>query len=183
MKVKEVVLAAARMLGLEEGVAAYFEEGTETLAREAKLLLECFNRVEQGLALDYLPLYAEEEFLMATDEVEYSALTYSPVRILAVTDGAGVGVKYKLYPKYLKAQSGKLKIAYTYTPTTKGIEEDSDYTLRAADCMFTHGVLTEYCLAEGRLDESLFWDKKYKEELKAAFRSQKCRRLRARRWI
>ena len=63
MKVKEIVLSAAESLGLGEGVSAFFDGGDPCLQREAELLLACFNRVERSLALEYLPLYAEDELL------------------------------------------------------------------------------------------------------------------------
>ena len=60
MKVKDIVLVAARTLGIYHGVSAYFEEEDSSLEREANLLLSCFNRVECALALEYVPLYAED---------------------------------------------------------------------------------------------------------------------------
>ena len=145
MKVKDIVLAAAKALGLYDGVVAYFDNGEETLKREAELLLACFNRVECSLALEYLPLYAEDELLTVTERLEFSSFTYSPVRILSVEDGEGNPVKYKLYPKYLKAQAGHCKVTYTYTPNEKGIEEESDFSLLTSETLFVHGVLAEYC--------------------------------------
>lgn len=180
MKVKDVVLSAAESLGLGEGVSAFFEGEATCLQREAELLLACFNRVERSLALEYLPLYAEDELLTVDDEVEYSALTYDPVRILGVENGAGVSVSYKTYPRYLKAASGKLKITYTYTPNVKTIEDDSDFTLPS---VLEHGLLAEYCLSEGRLSEAAAWEEKYKTEIEGVFRGNKYKRLRSRRWV
>ena len=113
MKVKEIVLSVAQALGFKDGVSAYLEKGEKTYERETELILSCFNRVEGSLALEYIPLYAEDELLTTSDRIEYSALTYSPVRIVGVEDGAGNSVKYKLYPKYLKAQAGTVKVIYT----------------------------------------------------------------------
>lgn len=183
MKVKDIVLAAAQTLGLYEGVAAYFDEGKTELEREAKLLLACFNRVECSLALEYLPLYAEDELLAVTNRVEFAALNYSPVRILGVEDGQGNPVNYKLYPKYLKAQAGICKVTYTYTPNEKDIDEESDFSLLAAEPTLVYGVLTEYCTAEGRFEEASVWDKKYKEAVEAAFKTRACKRLSSRRWV
>lgn len=183
MKVKDVVLSAAASLGLQEGVCAFFNGEDSSLQREAELLLECFNRVEKSLALEYLPLYAEDSLLTVRDELEYSALTYAPVRILGVKNGAGESIPYKIYPTYLKAQAGLLKITYTYTPDSKSIDDDSDFTMFTAPSMFVHGVLAEYCLSEGRLTESLAWEKKYKEGIESAFRGKKYKRLNSRRWI
>lgn len=183
MKVKDIVMAAAQALGFAEGVETYFDGKSETLKREAELLLACFNRVECSLALEYLPLYAEDELLTVTERLEFSSFTYSPVRILSVEDGEGNPVKYKLYPKYLKVQAGHCKVTYTYTPNEKGIDEESDFSLLTGDSMFIHGTLAEYCAAEGRFEEAAIWDKKYKEGIEAAFRGKACKRLSSRRWV
>ncbi len=183
MKVKDIVLSAAQTLGIEEGVAAYFEEGIETLKREGELLLACFNTVECGLALEYLPLYAEDELLTPTKRLEFSSFTYAPVRILSVADQEGNAVAYTLYPKYLNAQAGRLKVTYTYTPDKKGIDGESDFSLLVADTLFIYGVLTEYCMAEGRFEEASVWDKKYKEAIESIVRTRSCKRLNSRRWV
>lgn len=183
MKVKDIVFAAAKTLGLYEGVAAYFDEGESTLEREAELLLDCFNRVENSLALEYLPLYAEDELLTVTNRLEFSSFTYAPVRILGVEDAEGNPVKYTLYPKYLKAQVGHCKVTYTYTPDKKEIDGESDFALLTAESLFVYGVLTEYCMAEGRFEESSLWEKKYKEAIEAAFKTRTCKRLSSRRWV
>ena len=159
MKVKDIVFAAAQTLGLYEGVAAYFNEGKTELEREAELLLACLNRVECALALEYLPLYAEDELLAVTNRVEFASLKYSPVRILGVEDGAGNPVKYKLYPKYLKAQAGICKVTYSYTPDEKSMEDESDFAALATNSLLIYGVLAEYCAVEGRFEESAVWEK------------------------
>ena len=183
MKVKDIVLSVAQALGFKEGVSAYLQEGDKTYEREAELILACFNRVEGGLALEYVPLYAEDELLLSMDRVEYSSLSYSPVRIVGVEDGAGNPVKYKLFPKYIKAQSGKIKVIYTYTPNAKGMDDDSDFTARVTQTVFVHGILAEYCMAEGRFEEANYWDKKYKKGIETTFLGKPCVRLATRRWV
>ena len=183
MKVKDIVLSAAQTLGIQEGVAAYFEEGLETFKREGELLLACFNTVECGLALEYLPLYAEDELLTPTKRLEFSSLTYAPVRILNVADQNGNSIAYTLYPKYLNAQVGRLKVTYTYTPDKKDIDGESDFSLLVADNLFIYGVLAEYCMSEGRFEEGGVWDKKYKEAVESVIRIRSCKRLSSRRWV
>ena len=66
MKVKEIVVAAAKALGIEKGISDYLSGVDATMEREEKLLENCFNLVECGLALDYLPLYAEDTLRTTT---------------------------------------------------------------------------------------------------------------------
>ena len=61
MTVKESILLAAEELGCGGQVRDYLENKGETGKRETEALLRCFNLVENEVALDYLPLYAEDE--------------------------------------------------------------------------------------------------------------------------
>ena len=86
MKVQEVVLTAAMELGIADAVRAYLDEGNETGKKQSELLLECFNLVENELALDYLPLRAEDTVDSASGKISYLMLRYAPVRVIKVTD-------------------------------------------------------------------------------------------------
>lgn len=182
MTVKETILLAADELGLGDGVREYFSDGAETGRKEAETLLRCFNIVENEVALDYLPLYCEDEAESETGAVEYSALSGDAVRVLRVTDEWGNGVPFKLFPKYLKTQPGRVRISYTYTPKEKTFEDDSDFVLQASPRLLAYGMASEYCLACGLYEEAAVWDGKYKDALAAAYRSRPSRVMRSRRW-
>lgn len=182
MTVKEAILLAADEIGVGERVRAYFENNAETGKKETETLLRCFNIVENELALDYLPLYAEEDVFAETGAVRYAELTRPAVRILRVTDEWGNAVPFKLFPEYLKTQPGKIKIVYTYTPKEKMAEESSDYILQASPRLFAYGMASEYCFACGLYEEGGAWDKKYKDALAAAYRSRPSKVMRSRRW-
>lgn len=181
MTVKDAILLAADELGVGERVRAYYEGG-DTGKKEAETLLRCFNLVENEVALDYLPLCCEDETESETGVVAYTLLSRPAVRVLRVTDEWGNKVPFKLYPEYLKAQPGKLKIAYTYTPKEKTAEDTSDYVLQVSPRMFAYGMAGEYCLACGLYEEAEMWDRKYKDSLAAAYRSRPSRVMRSRRW-
>ncbi len=182
MTVKEIILAGAGELGLKDCVKAYLD-GTDTAgAGETERLLDCFNLVENELALDYLPLYAEEELESDSGAVYYSELSKRVVRVLRVADEGGNALAFKLFPEYLKTQGGKIKVAYTYAPNAKGIEDESDYILQASVRLFAYGIAAEYSLAVGAFEDAAVWDKKYKDAIAAAYRAKPSRKLRSRRW-
>lgn len=183
MKVKEIVLAAANALGLEEGVALYFAGSDTSFQREGERLLECFNLVENELALDYLPLYAEDVFETKTGRLEFAAFKFAPVRIVRVMNQEGESVRFSVFPEYVKTEVGKWTVRYTYTPETKLIGGESDYVLQVSQRLLVYGVLAEYCLGEGMFEEATIWDKKYKEAVKCACKSIPCTRLKSRRWV
>lgn len=184
ISIKSAVRAAAQMLGIAEGVNDYLDGGeTEEGKRDAEILLKCFNRIENELALDYLPLIAEEEVLSSTGVVGFKELSYPAVRILGVEDGLGDSLSYKIFPDRLETQAGKVKITYTYSPQEKEIDGESEYQTAVSERLFAYGMAAEYSLMEGELKSASIWDKKYKEAIRAAYKATPVKRLRARRWI
>jgi hypothetical protein len=182
MKVKEIILMAAYELGLGAEMQEYYNSGTVGTTEQSELFLQCFNLVENELALDYLPLYAEDELETKTGVVNYALLQNSAVRILRVENEAGEAVKFDLYAEYLKTEPGVVKVQYTYTPKKKKVADESDFTLQASERLLSYGVASEYALATGRFEEAAVWEKKYKEAINAAYALRPAKKLRSRRW-
>ena len=184
MTVKEILLAAACLLGMEKEMQDFLSGAStdENVEANANALLKCFNLVENEIALDYLPLLAEEEIESETGVIYYSSLSREAVRVLAVRDEWGNEVPFTLFPEYLKTQPDKVCVRYTYLPKTKMFEDKSDFKLNASVHMFSYGVAAEYALANGLFEEAAVWDKKYKDAIKAAYCSKPPRRIRSRRW-
>lgn len=183
MTVKECIAAAAVELGIGDEVRDCLD-GTSTVANgDVENLLQCFNLVENELALDYLPLHAEDTLETQTGTVRYAELSQPAVRILGVRDEAGAEIAYRLFPEYLKAQAGKLTVRYTYTPKAKTLSGRSDYTLYASVRLFAYGMAAEYAAASGQYEAAAVWDKKYKAAITAAYRTHKAKKIRARRWV
>lgn len=183
MTVKEVVLTAATEVGCREEVEAYYLGTSSTGERKAKLLLACFNLVESGLALDYLPLYATATLNSGTGKVRYDDFSHDVVRITEVTDLKGNALDFTLYSDHLETQAGGIKITYTYTPQKKTIDEDSDFYLYVSPQLLSYGVAAEYCLALGLFEEAAIWDRKYKDSLEMMYHSKPGRKITSRRWI
>ena len=97
MTVREIVDLAAEELRIAKEVSEYFNGSSTAGQAKAELLLTCFNLVENELALDYFSL-TKEESVNSSGKVLFSALTYSPVRIVKVTDLSGKALEYALYP-------------------------------------------------------------------------------------
>ncbi len=183
MKVNDIILSAASVIGCYEQVKDYIDGEGEDGATATELLLRCFNMVENELALDYLPLVAEEEKETNGGKLVYSSLKNSIVRIIRVTDEEGNSIAYQVFPDYLMTQTGKVRIVYSYTPAPKTIGGKSDFTLYASSRMYEYGILAEYFAAVGRFEEANIWDEKYKDAIDAAYRAQSGGRMSARRWV
>ena len=184
MLVKECMELAAVKLGLEDTLQTYFEKlGTEEDNKKAELLLTCFNIVENELALDYFPLLAEDTLVSSGGVIEFSALIKPAVRITKVTDEWGNSVPFQLFPSYLKTQPGKVCVTYTYAPEKKTSSGASDFSSSISARLIAYGMAAEYTMATGLFEDAAVWDKKYKESIRAAYRLQKCERIRSRRWV
>ncbi len=182
--IKDVIKRAAYLLGVAEQVESYLAgNADEEGKRECALLLKAFQTVENEVALDYLPLTAEEELVTATGVVRYVDFERRPVRIFCVEDEWGNSLKYELFPDYLKAQAGKWRVYYAYAPQVKTIEEACEHQTGVSERLFAYGVAAEYALTVGELTNAAVWDKKYKEALRAAYRLRPSKRLRSRRWV
>lgn len=183
MKVLDIVLMAADILGIKDEVEMYFEDGTEIKATEAKKLLASVHLAECSLALDYIPLHAEEQVHALSGRVEYSALQGSPVRILGVTDVKGNPIAYTVYSTYIKTTSGVVLVHYTYTPRLKAVDEECSYNIMGADNLLVYGTLSEFCLGEGLVAEAAEWERKWKDLVATVYHTSKCKRLGSRTWI
>lgn len=182
MTVIECIKATATELGIGERVREYVEGISAEGEEEVNELLRCFNLVENELALDYLPLLAEEDIVTETGAVYFSALENKPVRVLEVRDASGNTLAYRLFPEYMKTQAGKITVRYAYAPEEKGLTGESDFKLFASVRLFAYGMACEYLTAHGAFEESAVWDKKYKEAIASAYRSKPARRIASRRW-
>ncbi len=182
--VRELVTETAQSLGFARDVADYLIGEPSGIGEEVtKLLLKCFERVENELALDYLPLLAQDEVVSGNGVVEYAALQKPAARILCVENEWGESLKYKLFPTYLQTEAGKIKIVYAYAPSAQTIDGRSEYTTLVSKRLLVYGMAAEYCLAVGELAEAKVWDKKYKDGVQAAYKVSPCKRLRSRRWV
>ncbi|MBQ8322562.1 MAG: hypothetical protein IJX91_01200 [Clostridia bacterium] len=182
MTVKEIIIAAAAELGIADEVRAYVDGTADDGKGKTEDLLRCFNLVENELALDYLPLYAEDEFESTTGAIYYTQFERGVVRVLGVEDEWGNAAAFKLFPEYLKTQSGKVRVRYTYTPEAKGLDGESDFVLNASVRLFAYGIAAEYALANGLFEDAAVWDKKYKDAIGAAYRLRSGKKIRSRRW-
>ena len=184
ISVKSAIRATAQMMGIAEDVNNYLDgDSSEEGKRNADLLLEAFNHVENELALDYLPLMAEEELLTSTGSVQYAELSHPATRIFCVEDAKGRSLSYKLFPDRLQTQTGKIKVIYSYSPTPKNMDGESDYHTVVSERLFVYGMAAEYTFVEGELEASSTWDKKYKDAIAAVYKARQVKRLRSRRWV
>lgn len=182
MKVKDIMVAAAKLLGIEQEIASYCN-GESLECESAVTLLDCVYEVENEVALDYMPLVAKEQKRSDDGQYGYSAFDNQVARILCVTDEWGNSAPFTLYACYMTTQPGKVVITYTYSPKKKGMEEECEVAVGASERLLTYGVAAAYALLKGLYEEASVWDKKYKDAIAAAMRQAHAKRIKGRTWV
>ena len=185
MKVNEVILAAARLLGLEKEVREHLEEGMNAGKGKTQKLLACFNLTESALALDYIPLLTSENLSAEDGKIAYEQFSKNPSRVISVTDGQGNKLAFRLFPTEIqidKTQKSAV-VEYAFLPDEKQAEDESDYQSGVNAGLMAYGVAAEYCAMQGLYAESAFWDKKYKESIAKAYALKRGGRMQSRRWV
>lgn len=183
MTVKEILLEAAALIGVEDKVKNYIEASKGDGEKETQVLLRCFNLVEDQLAIEYLPLKCEETLSTETGAIYFKQLKKPIVRVMKVEDSFGNEIAYKLFPDYIKTAAGTVCVSYCYSPIEKTIGEESDFNALVTKRTFAYGIAAEYCMACGLYEESAVWERKYKHSIEAAYRAQPSKTLASRRWV
>ncbi len=185
MTVRDVVMLAAENLGRSD-LADEAKHCTGAVTGELASLLNCYNLVENQIALDYYRLKREETFTVQNGRIEYSKFIYAPIDVIGVTDSAGKTLEFKLLPDYLQLaqEVTAATVLYAYSPTEKTIHQKSAFSDKLSTRLIAYGVTCEKCMQEGRFQEAAVWEDRFVDALRNihAFHRNPKIRLRARRW-
>ena len=184
MEVKKIIGSALKILG-RNSLAADVEDGAvrDAEGRETvDTLLYCFNAVEDEVARKYVPLSAKEELKSFDGKYYYSSFSHPPVTVKKVR-ADGKEIAFELMLEYLFADADKITVEYTYAPTGKSIDGESDFG--AESCrMHALGTASEYCFINGEIEAAELWEKKYRGEIDGLQRSlPECGSIPPRRWV
>lgn len=184
MTVKEVIKLAAEILGREDlsEAAASLEGEPEG---EVKSLVRCFNLVENEVALDYFPLRKEETFAPQSHEISYLGFSSAPVDVLKVTDRKGREIEYEIRTMniFLPEMPDEVTVTYSYAPSRKKIDDNSDFSGKVSARLLALGVASEFCLTNSRFSEAAIWEKRFRDALRAAGIVRRKLSMRSRRWV
>lgn len=168
MKVKNVMRKAAELLGNEDDLLDYINGVGTQGEKPAELLLNCYNLIENELALDYMPLIKEDSFSVAGGRIVYSSFSSSVVRIIEVRNGQGEKIPFRLFASYMEVDADTAVVKYAYTPTEKTTDGECECAIGVSERLIAFGMASEYSAALGLYEEASVWDKKYKEGIEAA---------------
>lgn len=188
IKIKDVLELCCVLLQLDNvlvylnGGDSLTEEQRQQAEKEANLLLKCANMVFDEIAAEYIHLNAVEKHTSADGRIPYQDFTLRPIDIYAVKQN-GKYVPFKRLPDELVTYGGEVEIYFTYKHGKKEIGDNLDFDGRLSVRAAAYGTAAEYSLISGLYEESLIWDKRYKDCLFASLRSQKSVCLPQRSWI
>ncbi len=184
ISVKDIVLLAAELVGVKDCVDDFVAGNVnDENQRVVDGLVQCFNLVENELALDYLPLIKEEVVSTTDGEILYAALDQRAARIIGVYDRFENPVRVKRFATHLQVAPGEYVVRYAAIPVEKGMEDASEYEIGVSERTFAYGVAAEYSLHKGLQAEYAVWDKKYKKALAEIFRAKESKRVKSRSWV
>ena len=171
MKVKDVIIFALYLIGRSD-IATSISTGATVSAEGQEVinvLLYCFNATEDEVARKYIPLTAKEQLSAENGEYYYSKFAHSPIRIKNIT-AEGKDVKFKLEPLYVAVNAKNITVEYDYAPAKKNMAGESDFVAEVSENLLATGMVAEYHLINGEVEEYELWEKRYRKLIDEAQR-------------
>ncbi|MDR3292884.1 MAG: hypothetical protein LBT20_02130 [Clostridiales bacterium] len=180
MLIQNVVKKASEILGLTF-------DPTDAKNAETAALIGCADTVYGEIVSDYFPLLFEEEILFDGDgRGETENFTKRLLYIVSLKSGEKT-VKYTVFPDAIHAENVRntvLTVRYAYIPDK--IEEltaETELNTGVSERCFALGIASEYCLLNGMFNESVLYDKRFKDSLQAASRKRGEIKIKRRNWV
>lgn len=183
IQVNNVIEKAIVALGLSDIINLDELAPTDPLPSELTLLLRCFNMTLEELAGDYFPLLKKETLTPVNGLIANANFSKPPVEIYSVKKN-GEPVEYSLYPEgmHLSANTAH-EIVYGYIESEMTIEETITVHPKVTEALIVLGTLMNYCIANGKYEDSLIYEKRFREAIREKMRKSGELKLPERRWI
>lgn len=166
MQVENVIKQALLRLGIDD---RYAMDNLPEDDSVINALIRCINVVISEIASDYIEVRKVEKFTITSGVILYDNFAERLINVRKVTGDGGGKVVFKLYPSYLKVEAiGDVVVEYCYLPKTVGLGDSIELSPKVTELLMLNGVLGEYCMINGRYEDSMIYDKRYREMLKIA---------------
>ncbi len=170
MKVEEVLTEVLVRLGDKD---KYDINNLPQNDSEIVTIIKCINMTLSEIASDYLPVEFEEQVEAINGIIPYDKLSKRLINLKKVTKNQSK-IGAKMYPNEIVTQtSGLVNVHYLYMPDEVKLGDNIDLSPRITLMLIVYGALGEYCLLQGRYEDSMLYDKRYREMLKVACRVTK----------
>lgn len=140
---------------------------------EINTIIKCINMIISEIASDYIPVETEEEVEVVNGVIPYEILSKRLINLKNISKNTSK-IGAKMYPEHIAVKAdGIVKVNYLYLPEEVKLGDKIELSPKVTVMLLTYGVLGEYCLLQGRYEDSMLFDKRYREMLKIACRVTK----------
>ena len=157
---------------------------SDKMQKKIKQLCSFVELIANEISCEYFPITKTEKITAKNGWIEYERLSEIVVDVRSVKKN-GVKVNYDLFVTGVEVdEDGEYEVCYEYSPKNfmGDPSEKIDLYGRITPRVVALGTVAEYCLANGRYEEAITYDKAFKDALIGV---EKCRgklKVKGRRW-
>jgi len=145
-------------------LSTIIESAQEVLNTEDPVILKrCANLVLGYIATNHRECVATQTFHVTNGKIKYNRFNKNFLGVKSVKIDGRV-VAHTLYMDYIATPNGVVTVEYRYVPVFKNDNQKIVIEGISEQCM-VYGVLTEYAVICGMLNEAKVWAEKYETEL------------------
>ena len=180
MTVREIILRTLSALELDELREALSGGADSEAKRQYERFLGYASAVIAEIATDYCPLKRVKRLdfaggILPYGEIDAQLHVIYDVRVLK-------GGRGRFLEDGIELKRGRYEIEYGVLPRT---EENDELPFKSvvSERTVMLGIMTEYYLAAGMIEQAVTFDKRYRDSLYHAARARGVKTVRARRWL
>lgn len=189
MKVKEIIMLASALAGMEDVEKALIEFNNatdkgeeyifeESISEKINKAIKCINLTTSRIATEYLSL--KKEVIQVSDlegKIPYTNFDESLIEVLAVSDaGSGCALEFAPLPFhiYIPYRNRRVKVVCRYLPReVNSLEDEVSFPEFVTKRVVALGVVSDLLLSANVYDESKFWNEKFEEAIEKSLSKRK----------
>ncbi len=182
MILRDALKYAVLYLGYDDVIDISNKDVTEKTNKDVRTLVRCANLTYTELICEYLPIYKKEKIRFTNGYFPFSELEDSIANIYSLKKGVE-NVKYSADATGIYSDDTEAELVYGVMPTQVGLDGVLDIDGRISPKVFSLGVCAEFCMINNLFEESVAFEKRYKDSLNEMLRKKTEIRIKPRRWL
>lgn len=187
MTVLDVLETTSLYLNLREELDYYFNDNNNTppsseVQKKFETLLKALNLIVQEIAIEFKPLYKEENLTFTNGMANLDSLTETVNKIVCVKDD----IKFYKFAvcngKILIDANGSKVVKYSYIPENLLQTDNILFDEQIGEKVLAFGVCMEYLYLQNIFDEVEIWEDRFYKALKNSLRNVGRYNMPKRRW-
>ncbi len=182
MILRDALKYAVFYLGYDDVIDLSNKQVTEKTSKELRTLVKSANLTYSELICEYLPIYKKEKIRFTEGFFPFSELEDTVSSVFSLKK-QGENVKYSLDAMGIYANEKEADLVYGIMPSEVGLDGVLDIDGRISPKVFSLGVCAEFCMINNLFEESVAFEKRYKDSLSEVLRKKTEIRIKPRRWL